>query len=127
MGRGSIAVGGTRRTAVETVTIALGAAVSGVIDAQRYGAGIVIMPAAWTTADLGIQVCDTETGTFVPLLDLENGYGTDVSINGAAAGKAYPLPPYVFAAPYFKLWSHNGSGTNTNQEAARTLTVLLKA
>ena len=123
----SNAVGGTRRRTSVTATIASGAALSDAIDVRAYGAGIVIMPAAWTAADLGIQVCATATGTFVPLLDTSNGYGTDVSVDAVAAGKAYPLPDYIFAASYIKLWSHNGSGVAVNQDAARTFTVMLKA
>lgn len=117
----------TRATKQLSVTIASGAAVSGAIDMTGYAAGIVILPAAWTEADLGLKVCGSAEGTFAPLLDLSNGYGTDVSIDGAVAGKAYPLPLMAFAAPYIQLWSHDGAGADVNQDAARTLIVLLKA
>ena len=123
----SNAVGGTRRRTSVTATIASGAALSDAIDVGAYGAGIVIMPAEWTAADLGLQVCPTATGTFVPLLDTSNGYGTDVSVDAVAGAKAYPLPDYIFAAGYIKLWSHNGSGVAVNQDAERTFTVMLKA
>jgi len=123
----SNAVGGTRRRTSVTATIASGAALSDAIDVRAYGAGIVIMPAAWTTADLGLQVCPTATGTFAPLRDTSNGYSTDVSVDAAEAGPAYPLPDYIFAAGYIKLWSHNGSGVDVNQAAERTFTVMLKA
>lgn len=108
------------------VTIANGEAESGVIDMRGYAGGIVVMPAAWTTADLGVKVCGSADGTFVPLKDNENGYGTSVSIDGPVAAAAYMLPLDVFAAPYMKLWSHDGAGSDTNQGAARTLTLFLK-
>jgi len=117
----------TRATKQLSVTIASGAAVSEAIDMTGYAAAIVIMPAAWTAADLGVKVSGSNGGTFAPLLDWANGYDTNVSIDGAAAGKAYPMPLAAFAAPYIQLWSHDGAGADTAQDAARTLTVLLKA
>jgi hypothetical protein len=117
----------TRHNKTVKVSIALGAAVSEAIDLREFAAAGVIMDSAWTAADLGVQVCDTQDGTFVGLADRSNAYGTDVSIDGAVASKAYPLPPFAFAFPYIKLWSHNGSGTNTNQDASRSLTVVLKS
>ena len=101
--------------------------VSAAIDKRLFAGGVIMMPAAWTTADLGIKVCDTVDGTYVPLLDRSNGYGTDVSIDAATASKAYPLPPFCFAALYIKLWSHNGSGTNVAQAAERAFTVMLES
>ena len=74
-----------RHTKTVTVTIAANAAVSGVIDMSQFASGTVFMPAAWTAADLGLKVCATADGTFVPLADRSNGYGTDVSIDAAAA------------------------------------------
>jgi hypothetical protein len=109
------------------VTIALGAALSGAVDISKYAHGIVIIPSGWTTADLGIQVAASEAGTYVPLKDRLNQYGTDASIDAVAASSAYPLPSWVFAAGWIKLWSHNGAGVGVNQDAARTLTLLLKS
>lgn len=109
-----------------TVTIALNAAVSGVLDIRNFAWGGVIMDSGWTAADLGVQVCDTSDGTFVPLADRENGYGTDVNVDSAAASTAYPIPPFAFAWPFIKLWSNDGAGSGVNQLAARTLTVVLK-
>ena len=117
----------TRATKELKVTIAAGAAESGAIHMAEYAAGIVILPAVWTEADLGLKVCGSAEGTFVPLKDLSNAYGTDVSVDGAAASAAYPLPLMAFAAPYIKLWSHDGSGNGVNQDSARTLIVFLKA
>jgi len=109
-----------------TVTIAAGAAVSGAFSFEGYNAAIIEMPAAWTTADLGLKVGGSDGATFVPLKDRANGYGEDVSIDAAAAAVAYPLPGWVLAAPWVKLWSHNGSGVDVNQAALRTFKVFLK-
>ena len=117
----------TRATKSLTVEIAAGEAESGVINLTQYASGLVILPAAWTAADLGIKVCGSDGGTFVPLKDMSNAYGTDVSIDGPVASAAYPIPVWAFPAQYVKLWSHNGEGTDTDQEAKRTLTVFLKA
>lgn len=117
----------TRATKGLTVEIAAGEAESTAINLTEYAAGLVLMPAAWTAADLGVKVCGSEDGTFVPLKDTSNAYGTDVSIDGPVASAAYPLPAWVFAAQYIKLWSHDGSGNGVNQDSARTLTVFLKA
>lgn len=117
----------TRATKELQVTIAANAAESSVIHLAEYAAGIIVLPAAWDTADLGVKVCGSAGGTFVALKDWQNAYGQDVSVDGPVASAAYPLPLLAFAAPYIKLWSHNGSGVNTNQTAMRTLTVFLKA
>lgn len=116
-----------RHSKTVKVTIAAQAAVSGVIDLRLFAGGIVMMPAVWTAADLGFHVCDTVDGTFIPLADRENGYGTDVSIDAAAVDTAYPLPPFVFAAPFIKMWSNDGAGADEDQGADRILTVMLKS
>lgn len=123
----SQAVAGSRRSTKVNPVIASGAYLSDAIDIRVYASGVVMMPAAWTTADLGIYVCDTEDGTFQPLLDSSGEYGVDVNIDGAAAGKSYLLPVNIFSAQYIKLWSTNGAGEDTNQEAERTFTVMLKS
>ena len=109
-----------------SVTIDASAAVSDAIDFRNYAGGMILMPAAWTVADIGFKVCGSGDGTFAPLKDRSNAYGTDVSIDGPVASAAYPIPPFVFAAPYVQLWSHDGSGNDTNQAAERTLIVYLK-
>ncbi|MCC6361850.1 MAG: hypothetical protein IT450_24205 [Phycisphaerales bacterium] len=121
------AVEADRKVTTATLTIAQGAAVSDALDMRDYAAALVTLPAAWTAADLGVQVCATADGTFVPLLDASGAYGTDVSIDGPVASKSYIVPLFAFAAHFIKLWSHDGAGENTVQEAARTLTIQLKS
>jgi hypothetical protein len=109
------------------VTIAAGAAVSNAVDFSKWAGGSVIMPAAWTAADLGFQISDAEDGTYVVYADRLNQFGTDVSIDGPEASRGYPLPGWVFDTHWVKLFSHDGSGTGENQDAERTLTLLLKS
>ena len=113
-----------RLTKAEVATIASGAAVSGAIDVSRYSGMNIQMPSTWTAASIGFQVCDTEGGTFLPLYDAT---GTLVQIASPAASKAYSAPAELFAAIYVKLWSQDGAGSDTNQAAARTLTLTFKA
>lgn len=116
-----------RKVTNATLTIASGEAVSDALDMRDYAVGVIFMPDTWTTADIGAKVCATEDGTYVPLKDLSNAYGTDVSIDGPVASAAYILPVYCFGAHYLKLWSHDGSGGDTNQDAERSITVILKS
>lgn len=109
------------------VTIAQGAALSDELDMREFTSGVVYMPAAWTTADLGVQVAHTSGGTFQPLKDVSNGYSTTVSLDAVAASSCYPLPAGATGAHFLKLWSHNGSGVDTNQASAREIYVLLKS
>jgi len=106
------------------MTIANGAALSDVLCMDGHAGGVVIMPGTWTAASLGFKVCDTSGGTFVPLYDASGGL---VQIQSPTASNAYVLPEELYGCRYVKLWSQNGSGTNTNQASARSLTVMMKS
>lgn len=108
------------------LTIASGAAVSDALDLGFEDAigGVVFVPSAWTAADIGFQV-DHGSGTFVPL---RTEAAALVMIDGPAASNAYTLPEALLrSAGKIKLWSQNGSGTNVNQAADRTLVVVVRA
>jgi len=113
-----------RRGTTATVYILNGAAVSGEIDMRLYTMLIVHMPAAWTAASLGFQVSPTSGGTFQPLYD---DLGNLVQIAGSTTSRSYQAPPELAGCRYVKLWSQNGTGTNTNQAADRAIGVSLKA
>ena len=113
-----------RSTATETAAIINGANLSGEIDFRSFSMMTIHMPAAWTPASMGFKVSTESGGTFIPLYD-ENG--NLVQITSPAVDKAYVAPAELAAVRFVKLWSQNGSGTNTNQGAARTLEVDLKA
>jgi len=113
----------TRATKDETVTIAESAHLSGAIDMRDYSGGILVMPAAWTTADIGFHISDAIDGTFVPLKDHDDAY---VVVDAPDVDTAFELPPEIFGAHFVKLWSTDGAGANTAQAAARSLLVMLK-
>jgi len=116
-----------RKVTTVTVVILNAAALSAELDFRDYAGGEIVMPAGWTTADIGAYVSEVTGGTFQPLLDRSNGYGTDVSIDGPVVSKTYPIPPYWFGASYIKLWSHNGSGVDANQGGERSIKLMLKS
>ena len=113
-----------RETAVKTVTIASGAALSDAIDARDFVYLVVTMPSAWTAASLGFYVSSSLGGTFAPLYDDD---GNLAQIDSPAASKSYSAPAAFGGAHFVKLWSQNGSGTNTNQAAERSLLLHLKS
>jgi len=114
----------TRTPAAIAAAIPADAAESNVIGFADFSGGQVITPAAWDAAAIAFKVCSTPDGTFVPLRDQT---GALVEITGivANAAAAYPLPDELFGSLYFKLWSET-AGVDTNQTAARALTVTLK-
>lgn len=113
-----------RTIAQQVLAIANGAAVSDIMTTRGFAGGMLLMPAAWTSASIGFKVCNAEGGTFLPLYDHT---ATLVQIPAPAVDRAYEIPPEVFAAPFVQLWSQNGSGTNTNQGAARSVPVMMKS
>jgi len=113
-----------RAVVVKTATIAQNGNLSGEVDMGGYTSGIVFMPAAWTAASIGFKASSTPSGTYAILCDAS---GSLAQIDSPAASKAYALPSAVGGASYIKLWSQDGSGSDTAQAAARTLTLHLKS
>jgi len=107
-----------------SLTIASGAALSDAFDFSLYAIAIVHMPATWTAASIGFQICQTPGGTFLPLYDKDLNL---VQIAGPSASGAYACPAELAGARWVKVWSQNGSGTGTNQAAARTVNLDLKS
>ncbi len=114
----------TRTPAAIAANIAINTAELSVIGMADFSGGLLQTPAAWTAGSIAFKVCDTPDGTFVPLRDKTAALVeiTDVVANAAAA---YPLPDELFGALDFKIWSET-NGSDTNQAAARSLTVTLK-
>jgi hypothetical protein len=108
------------------LTIALGAAESQAFSLVDLvgDAGLVGVPSAWTSAAMGFKVSDSFGGTFSPLRDES---GSIVQISGIITNAAawYKLPDALRGALYAKLWSQT-SGSDTNQDAARSLVVMAK-
>jgi hypothetical protein len=113
-----------RGATTKDLTIANGAAFTEAFDMSTHAGGIVLMPAAWTAANIGFQVSDTETGTFYPLYD---DAGAIVEIASPATDKGFSIPAEVFGAAWVKLWSQDGAGSGTNQAAERSIKVVLKS
>lgn len=113
-----------RGTTSKSLTIASGAAVTEAFEMANHAGGVVLLPAAWTAASIGFLVSATETGAFYPLYDDD---GTLVQITSPAVDNAYSIPAEAFGAAWIKLWSQDGSAGDTNQDAARTLGVILKS
>ena len=108
--------------ATQEATIAASASLSGAIrlPAGHYLAAIV-MPAAWTAADLTFQASPAGT-TYNNLYD-DNGNEVTVT---AAASRFILLPPAEwYAMPFLKIRSGT-SGAAVNQAAARTLTLVTR-
>lgn len=111
---------------VAKATIGNGTAESGVIDMRDVvgDAGVVGVPAAWTSAAIGFKVCDTEGGTFSPLRD-EAGVVVQISGVQTAAAAWYKLPDALRGALFMKLWSQS-AGVDANQAADRAMTIMAK-
>ena len=109
-----------------TVTILSGAAESQAVSlADLAGdAGLVSVPAAWTSAAIGFKVSDSFGGAYAPL---RSQAGAIVEVSGVQTGAAgwYKLPDELRGALYVKLWSEN-AGSDANQGADRVLIVVAK-
>lgn len=102
-------------------TIPSGGSLSGAVPIEGASMGTILMPAAWTAADLTFQHAESKGGTFV---DATDESGTEIALT-VAASKSVPIPPEVMVCPWIKIRSGT-SGTPVNQDAARELRVVRK-
>jgi hypothetical protein len=111
-----------KAAAVYNSIIAKDAAVGSAVKLEGNERGYIVMPAAWTAADIGFKVCDTEDGTYSILRDTA---GVAVDIEDPAVNIAHVLPDGVFAGTiWVKPWSKNATPateTDVTQAAARTI------
>jgi len=112
-----------RGVSIKTLTIANGEAESEAFDMSISAGATILMPAAWTAANIGFQVSDAEEGTFVPLYDADAAI-VEVA---AEASKAFTCPAELFGCAWVKLWSQDGAGSDENQGGARSIKLLLKS
>lgn len=103
------------------VLIPSGAALSAAFNMDQFSKGILHLPAAWTTADIGFYVSASVGGTYTKLSDASG----IVVISGPVASGSYLLPANMVGARFAKLWS-NLAGADENQGADRTIGVDLK-
>lgn len=105
-----------------TVTIANGASLSGTLDLAGLTLIGIIMPSAWTAADITVQASLNNTDFF----NVFDVFGSELVIK-ADASRYIPLTPSDFISfRYVKLRSGT-SGTVVNQGASRTLTLVYRA
>lgn len=131
----------------QKVVIANGASISsggrmgGLIDASQYAGGVIVVPSAWTAADITFEAV-TQPGLLgvSPVQGNPPGNETPVPvrlITGTARAKisgiltseagCYPIPPEAMQAGYFFLRSTNTeSEASVTQGGSRTLWVVLK-
>lgn len=105
-------------------TVAAGG--DGVLDLSEWTHGIVMVPSAWTAADICFSTSNKRGGTFTLLYDKT---GTLVRITSVATStaQAYAIPDDVFRCAWVKLVSTNtASAAAVTQGADRLLTVVLK-
>lgn len=119
---------GLRQSANTTAAvIAINTAVSGAIDVRGFGPrGLAVQtPAAWTAADIALQVSDNSTD-FFPIYG-DTGARVKITTVATAAAQVYIFPPEVWiigAYKYIRLESINTvTGAAENQTTARTLSV----
>lgn len=106
-----------------TLTIANGASLSGELDLTEFTITGIIMPAAWTAADLTLAASDAAGGTFVPVYDAA---GTELTIQ-ADTSRFIALSPDATRALRFAKLRSGTSGSAVNQGAARELVVIVEA
>jgi len=108
-----------------SVTFADSASLSSAFDMSGAAELQVIMPTAWTAARLGLHVSTAIGGTYVPLKKGSDDSVIEILSNDTST--AYTFPTDVAGSHFAKLWSHNSTGANVLQTAARTLTVVVKS
>lgn len=107
---------------VLNATIASGASLSDAITLGGLRLFGVVMPAAWTAANLTFQASFDGGTTYVDVYDYN---GLEV-VATASTSRLIVLDPVVFSAiPLLKIRSGT-SGTAVNQGAARTLQIVLR-
>lgn len=111
-------------TKVLPVTIASGASLSDIIDLGAHKLCAILMPAAWTAANLTFQAAISPRGTFT---DVYDDAGVEVAVT-AATSRCIGLDATaseLAALRFIKLRSGT-AGVPVNQGAARTIYLILK-
>ena len=113
---------------VVEVTIVINTAVSTGVDFSGRRLAGVIGPAAWTAGDITFEIWEPAGAAWRKVVDAS---GALVKITGVATALAeYMIPPEIadrFMGPNLRIVSTNtASEVDVNQDAARTLYVVLE-
>jgi hypothetical protein len=103
-------------------TIASGASLSPAIDLASLGVARIVMPAAWTTANLTFQT--SQDG--LTYQDLYDAYGVEYTVIAVVAHNII-LPPSDFVGMRYLKVRSGTSGSPVTQGGARTVTLITRA
>ena len=115
----------TANTALKTAVIAIDTSLSAEVDLEGFRLAGIVMPAAWTAANLTFQVATATGGTFQ---DLYDDAGNEVTVT-AAVSRSHGIDLLAgVLAPWRFLKIRSGtSGVAVNQAAARTISLVCKS
>jgi len=115
-----------RRYQAKSVVIAQGASLSAELNTDGLPLAGIIMPAAWTSANLTFQAADKSSGTFANVYD---GAGTELNVTAGASrsiGLTTSDMDALGAFQYMKIRSGT-AGTPVTQGGARTIIAILRS
>ncbi len=105
-----------------TAVIASGASVSTLVVLGGCTPAAILMPSAWTAANVGIQAT-VDNATYYDVFDQ---YGSKLGIVAAASRWIVLTPSDTWSFFSLRLTSIDSAGTAVNQAAARTMTVVCR-
>lgn len=122
----SIAIyGGSGVVSIQSSTVAVDSSLSTAADFGRLTLVAVVMPAAWTAAEVGFQAAPTAGGAYQPVYRaIDDGARFQVTV---AADRYVTLSPLDMAGVrYVKLESLDVGGSAVNQAAGRAITLVYR-
>ena len=106
-------------------TVTMATNLSTVVDKSHYKNMLIIMPTAWTAADITFAVLGTKTGTFVKLTYAVSGNEVTVkAVAGVVLALDGTAKEALEACPFVKIRSGTAALPVT-QESPRTFTIVL--
>lgn len=100
-----------------------GASLSAALQINGLHGEAIYMPAAWTAAGLSFAGCDTQGGTYLPLVD---ALGVEVTLT-VAAGTLIVLPISLIRGMNWLKLRSGTSGAAVNQGADRSILLHARA
>lgn len=106
----------------ETATIANGASLSGAVDCGSARLALIVMPAAWTTADLTFQ----ESADGVTYVDKYDAFGAEYTVVCGGTSRSLTINLVDFIGTRYLKVRSGTTGTPVVQGGARDLTLVLQ-